>query len=219
MHDGVPGGLAGAVFVVVVVLGLGVVYRHHGAGEDARPLPGVQAVDAGGGLLTAPQQPVPVGSAPPPQQGDQVAAVVHDQVGAALQGLGQQVLIAPHVHPVDTEGLHPQAGHGSGHIVLGGQGVAAGEIHLGAPLPEHQPQVGGLGLQVDRDGDGQALKGLLPAEALFDAAQGGHEVPDPLDLLQAGRGQRQVFHDAHIICSFDLMGMGISVLPCAPAPW
>ena len=24
---------------------------------------------------------------------------------------------------------------------------------------------------------------------------------------------------AHIICSFDLMGMGISVLPCVPAPW
>ena len=28
-----------------------------------------------------------------------------------------------------------------------------------------------------------------------------------------------LFHDAHIICSFDLMGMGISVLPCVPAPW
>ena len=41
VHDGVPGGLPGAVLVVVVVLRLGIVHRHHGAGEDTRPLPGV----------------------------------------------------------------------------------------------------------------------------------------------------------------------------------
>ncbi len=187
----------GAVLVVVVVLGFGVVHRHHGAGEDARPLPGVQAVDAGGGLLTAAQQPVPVLGALAPHQGDQVAPVVHDQVGAALQGLHQQVLIPLHVHPVDAEGLHPQVGHGGGHVVLGGQGVAAGEVHLGAPLPEDQTQVGGLGLQMDGDGDGQPLEGLLPAEALLNAAEGGHEVPHPLDLLMAGGGQGHILYDAH----------------------
>ncbi len=108
----------------------------------------------------------------PPSRMDQVAPVVHDQVGAALQGLRQQVLIPRHVHPVDPIGVHPQLGHGGGHVVLGGQGVAAGEMDVGAPLPEDQTQVGGLGLQVDGDGDGQPLKGLLPAEALLDAATG-----------------------------------------------
>ena len=185
MHDGVPGGLAGAVLVVVVVLGLGVVHRHHGAGQDARLLPGPQAVDAGGGLLTAADEPVPVLGALAPQQLNQVASVVHNQVGAALQGLCQQIFIALHIHSVDPEGLYPQPGHGGGHVVLGGQGVAAGEVDVCAPLPQHQPQIGRLGLQVDGDGDGQPGEGLLPAEPLLNAAESGHEVPHPLDFPQA----------------------------------
>ena len=47
VHDGIPNRLAGAVLVVIVVLGLGVVHRHHGAGQDALPLPGLEAQDAG----------------------------------------------------------------------------------------------------------------------------------------------------------------------------
>src|SRR5699024_8266575 len=35
VHDGVPHALTGAVLVVVIVLGLGVVDGHHGAGQDA----------------------------------------------------------------------------------------------------------------------------------------------------------------------------------------
>ena len=179
------------------MLGLGVVDGHHGAGENARLLPGVEAVDAGGGLLTAAHEPLAVGGALVAQQGDEVAAVVHDEVGTALQGLHQQVLVALHVHAVDAEGLHAQISHGSGHVILGGQGVAAGEIHLGAALPQHQTQVGGLGLQVDRDGDGEALKGLFSAEALLNAAEGGHEVPHPLDLLMARGGQGHILDNTH----------------------
>ena len=85
VHNGVPGGLAGTVFVVVVVLGLGVVHRHHGAGQDARLLPGPQAVDAGGGLLTAADEPLTQIGAASAQQRDEVAAVVHDEVGTTLQ--------------------------------------------------------------------------------------------------------------------------------------
>ena len=197
VHNGVPGGLAGAVFVVVVVLGLGVVHRHHGAGEDARLLPGHQAVDAGGGLLAPGDEPVAILGALAPQQGDEVAAVVHDQVGAALQRLHQQILILLRGDAVDAIGVHTQVGHGGGHIVLGGQGVAAGEVHVGPALPQYQAQVGGFGLQVDGHGDGQPGKGLLPAKALLDSGQGGHKVPHPLDLLAAGGGQTGVFDDTH----------------------
>ena len=197
MHNGVPGGLAGAVLVIVVVLGLGVVHCHHGTGQDALPLPGVEPVDAGGGLLTAADETVAVLGALAPQQVDEVAAVVHDQVGPALQSLNEEVLVLLHVHPVDPVGVHPQVGHGGGHIVLGGQGVAAGEVYVGAALPEDQPQIGGLGLQVDGHGDGQPREGLLPAEALLNAAEGGHEVPHPLDLLASRGGQRHILYNTH----------------------
>jgi hypothetical protein len=51
---------------------------------------------------------------------------------------------------------------------------------------------------MDGDGDGQTLKGLLTAETLLNAAQGGHEIPNPLDLLMAGGGQGHIFDDAHM---------------------
>ena len=197
MHDGVPGGLAGAVLVVVVVLGLGVVDGHHGAGQDALPLPGVEAVDAGGGLLAAADEPVTVLGALAPQEVDQIAAVVHNQVRTALQGLHQEVLILLHVHAVDAVGIHTGVGHGGGHIVLGGQGVAAGEVDLGSPLPEDQAQVGCLGLQMDGYGDGQSRERLFPAKSLLNAAEGGHKIPYPLNFLMARRGQRHVFHNTH----------------------
>jgi hypothetical protein len=72
-------------------------------------------------------------------------------------------------------------------------------MDLGAALAQHQTQIGGLGLQMDGDGDGQTGKGLLAAEALLNAAQGGHKVPHPLDLLPAGGGQRHIFYNAHIL--------------------
>ena len=82
-----------------------------------------------------------------------ISAVVHDQVGAALQRLHQQILILLRGDTVDTIGVHAQVGHGGGHVVLGGQGVAAGEMHVGPALPQYQAQVGGFGLQVeDRKG-------------------------------------------------------------------
>ena len=99
---------------------------------------------------------------------------------------------------MDTKGLHALVRHGGSNIILGGQGVAAGQMDLRAALPQHQTQVGGLGLQMDGDGDGQSGKGLFPAETLLDTAQGGHKITDPLDLLVTGGGQRDVFDDAHI---------------------
>ena len=59
-------------------------------------------------------------------------------MGAALQGLNEEVFVLLHVHPVDPVGGYTGVGHCGGHIVLGGQGVAAGEVDLGASLPEDQ---------------------------------------------------------------------------------
>ena len=98
---------------------------------------------------------------------------------------------------MDAVGVHAGVGHGGGYVVLGGQGVAAGEVDLGAPLPEDQAQIGGLGLQMDRDGDGQPGEGLFLAEPLLNSAEGGHEIPHPLDFLMARGGQGHVFYNTH----------------------
>ena len=197
MHNAVPGGLAGAVLVVIVVLGLGVVHRHHGAGQDARLLPGLQPEDAGGGLLAAADEAVGIVLALAPQQVDQVPAVVNDDVGAALEGFGQVVLIFLGGGAVDAEGLYSQAGKAGSHVVLGGQRVGAGEVDLRTPLGEHIAQVGGFGLQMDGHGHPQAPEGLLLFKAGLNLRQGGHKVPDPLDFSPAGLGQGHVFHNAH----------------------
>ena len=85
MHDTVPHRLSGAVLVVVVVLGLGVVHRHHGERHGTRLLPGPETEDAGSGLFTAADDAVGVLFAPPSEQPHQVAAVVDDDVGVALE--------------------------------------------------------------------------------------------------------------------------------------
>ena len=53
VHDGVPDGLAGAVFVVIVVLALGVIDVHHGEGQLSLPGAGIEPVDAGSRFLRA----------------------------------------------------------------------------------------------------------------------------------------------------------------------
>ena len=197
VHDAVPGGLAGAVLVVVVVLGLGVVDRHHGAGQDAVLFPGLQSEDAGGGLLTAADEAVGVLLALAAQQVDEVAAVVDDDVGVALEGLHQVLLILLGRCAVDAEGLHTHGGQTGRHVILGGQGVGAGQVDLSAALGQDVAQVCGLGFQVDGDRHAHALEGLLFNKAGLDLGQGGHMVPDPVNLSAAGLGQVHIFDNAH----------------------
>ena len=86
VHDGVPDGLAGAVLVVVVVLALGVVDVHHWEGQLPCLGPGLEPMDAGGGLLAAADEPVGQLLVLAGQQIHQVAAVVNDQIRVAGQG-------------------------------------------------------------------------------------------------------------------------------------
>ena len=136
VHDAVPDGLAGAVLVVIVVLGLGVVHGHHGAGQDAVLLAGLQAEDAGGGLLAAADEVAGVLFTLAAQQVDEVPAVVNDDVGAALERLDEVHFILLGRSAVDAKGLHAQAGETGGHVVLGGEGVGAGQAHLRSALAE-----------------------------------------------------------------------------------
>ena len=197
VHDGGHDRLAGAVFVVIVVLGLGIVDGHHGAGKDTLPFPRLQAQDAGGSLLTAANEAVAQLLAAAADEVDEIAAVVHDQVGVARQGFHQQVFVLLRSDAVDAIGIHAHAGDACGHIVLGGQGITAGQVDFCAPLGQHQTQIGGLGFQVDGDGDAETGEGLFPFEPFLNGGQGGHEGAHPLDLGAAGFGQGHIFDNAH----------------------
>ena len=94
-------------------------------------------------------------------------------------------------------GIHAHAGDACGHIVLGGQGITAGQVDFCAPLGQHQTQIGGLGFQVDGDGDAETGEGLFPFEPFLNGGQGGHEGAHPLDLGAAGFGQGHIFDNAH----------------------
>ena len=71
-------------------------------------------------------------------------------------------------------------------------------MDLGAALGEHIAQIGGFGLQMDGHRHPQTGKGLLLLEAGLNAAQGGHEVPNPVDFAASGGGKRGIFHNTHI---------------------
>ena len=93
IHDRGPDRLAGAVFVVVIVLGLCVIDGHHRAGEDTLALTRPQAVDSGRGLFTAADEIVGAVPAAASQQIDQIASVIHDEVRMAGKGRRQQIFI------------------------------------------------------------------------------------------------------------------------------
>ena len=150
---------------------------------------------------------------------NQVAAVVHNQVGLVGEGLDQMVLVLLRRGAVDAEGLHPQAGKAGGHVVLGGEGVGAGEPHLSAAPGQHQAQIGGFSLQVDGYGHPQPGKGLFPLKTGLNSAEGGHKVPHPLDFPAAGLGQGHISYHAHGVCLLKVCFVGFFSLTYFSAPW
>ena len=196
-HDAVPHGLARAVAVVEHVLAVGFVYHHHREAQLPGLVHGPQAVDAGGGLLTAADHPgdqVPVFRV---HQMDEVAPVVDDEVWPMLEYAAEAVLIFLHGAAVVGKDLYPAGSHSRGHIVLRGQGIAARDIHLGPALFQHTAEIGRLGLHMHRQGDLEPFKGLFPDEKLLDPAQGRHVPFHPVDLHLAGRGEGNILDQAH----------------------
>ncbi len=201
VHDRRPDRLSGPVLVVIIMLGFGVIDRHHGAGQDPLPLPCLKPQDPGGRLLAASDQGAGVLPAAPAQQIDQVAPVVHDQMWAAGQRLGQKVLVFLRGDSVFSKGLDPHAGDGRRHIILGGERIAACQKDLRPALFQDKTQICGLCLQVDRNGDAQPLEGLIFFKFLFDLRERRHEGAHPFNFLYARRRKSFVAYIAHIYVS------------------
>ena len=196
-HDAVPDGLARAVAVVEHVLAVGLVDHDHGEAERPGAVHDAQAVDAGGGLLAAADDPgdqIPVLRM---HQVNQVAAVVNDDVRPDLKDAAEALLVFLHRTAVARENLDPARGDGGGHVVLRRKRIGAGDVHLAPAHFEHAAEVGGLGLHMHRQRDLQPREGLLAQEVFPDPAQNGHVPFDPFDLLLAGRGEGNVSDPAH----------------------
>ena len=83
---------------------------------------------------------------------------------------------------VDGKDIESLADKRRGHVVLGGQGIAAGDVHLGSAGRKDLAKMGGLGLQMNAEGYFQPLEGQFAPKILFYAVQKRHMIPDPLYL-------------------------------------
>ena len=197
IHDGGPHGLAGSVFIIIVMFCFRVINCHHRTGKNPFSLPGFQTDNAGGGLLTATDQVICILCASSPQEVNQVTAVIYDEVGMALKGFCQKVFIFLSVHSIFTKGFHSHLGHSRRHIILGRQGVTSREEYFSPTLFQHQSKVGGLGLQMYGNGDSQPFKRLFLLKLFLDLSQGRHVGPNPLNLSHSGRRQGSIFYNTH----------------------
>ena len=196
-HDGVPDALARAVAVVEEVLAVGVVDLDHGEGQQPRVMELAYPVYAARRLLAAAYDAAAQLREAGAHGLQQVAAVVDDDVRPVAQDVFDVAEILLLARAVDRVDLYAAGGEGRGDVVLCGERIGAGDVHLRAAGGEHAAEVGRLGLQVYRKGDFHAGKGLFPGEVGLYAAQDGHIAPHPVYLQLAGRGQGYVFYLVH----------------------
>ena len=114
--------------------------------------------------------------------GDEVAPVVDYYVRAGFQNLPDAASVFFRGGPVNRKYLESFMDQGSRHVVLGGQGVAPGYVHVGTAGGEDFAKVCGLGLQMDGKGYLEALERLCLPEIPFQSLQQGHMAAHPLNL-------------------------------------
>ena len=177
--DAVPYRLAGAVAVVEEMLALGVVDQHHGDGELVLAVETLEAEDSGGGLFAAADHLRDELREIRVQGVDEVASVIDDDVGAGGDDFPAVAFVLLGGGVVPCEDVEALVHEGGGDVVLGGEGIAAGDVHVGAAGRQDLAEVRGLRLEVDREGDLEALEGLLLPELFFKAVQKRHVMPYP----------------------------------------
>ena len=188
--DPVDGGLAGAVRAVQHQPGAGGVRGDRGEGERALAGHPAQPDDPGrGGLAPAQHLAEQVGPLSV-QRLHQVAAVVHDQVRAGVQGPVDVLLVGRPVGPGPGEHHRRAAGVQRGRdVVLGGQRVRGGQVDLRAPRAQRLHQYRRFRGDVQASGYRVAGQRFFTNENLADAGQHRHGTLGPADPGQARAGQ------------------------------
>lgn len=137
-----------------------------------------------------------------------VAAIIDDNVRLDRQGLALEIMIFFQRTAVGCQYGHAPAGQPRAYVILRGKRIGAGGVYFAAALVDHLRQIGGLCLQMDADHHFQPGKGLLFPKLFGNAAQNGHMLFDPVDLLNPLRGQPHIpDHGFHAITSFEWLGI------------
>ena len=196
-HDAVPHGLARAVAVIEQVLAVGVIDHNHREAQRPGAVHDAQAVDARRRLLAAADDLRDEIRELRVHQVHKIAAVVNDDVRPNGEHAAQMRLIRLVRAAIDRVHVHALCRQCRGNVVLRGQRVGTGDVHLRAAHLEHAAQVGRLGLQMHGERDLQTGKRLFPRKIAADVAQNRHMCFHPADLPLTGRCQVQVFDRAH----------------------
>ena len=190
--NAVPDRLPGAVAVVEEMLALGVVDQDHRYTEPVLTVETLQAQDAGGSLLAAADD---VGNELRElrmQDVDEVAAVIDNDVRAGLDDLPAVAPILLRSRAIPCEDIEAGVNESGGHVVLGGEGVAPGDVHLRAAGRQDLAEVRGLVLEMHREGYFQALEGPFSLELVLQAVEQRHVVPYPFDFQISVRPQGRI---------------------------
>jgi len=194
-EDPIHGRLARPVPVVEEMLGLRLIDRNHG--EAQSPVGGhrLEPDDAGGRLLGPGKDLLDLGGSFGVEEGDQVAAVVHGDLGMGVGdrvevGVVRVAILAPAGIARDPE-LGDQRGR---HIVLGRKWVRGRQHDGRAARLERPHEVRGLGRDVEARPDAQAGERSLALEALPDEPKDGHLALGPFDAADPFGRQAEVGH-------------------------
>ncbi len=124
---------------------------------------------------------------------DEVAAVVHGDLGLGGDDGFEVLVIGLVVLALDGVGRHAEVGgEPGGDVVLGAEGVGGAEIGLRATGLEDTHEVRGFCRDMQAGAEADALEGLLLEEALLDELQHGHVLPGVFDPQPAARGQADI---------------------------
>jgi hypothetical protein len=129
------------------------------------------------------------------QGGDQVAAVIHRELGVGIQHLMDVAIVGLLIFAFDgidgdTIVFHER----SRHIILRGEWVRGAQGNLRAARLERAHQIGSLGGYMETRRDTDAAQRLLLLKSLADEAQHRHLVLCPFDAQGALLRQTQVLH-------------------------
>ena len=194
--DSVSQRLATAVEVVELALGDRVVDVDRRDAESTFLVHLVQTVHSRGGLLGQPLDLLQVFGGLVVDHRGQITAVVEDHVQRAAIVPSQRLLDTPveflFAHPFPREDRHVGGGNRGGSVILGGEDIAAGPLHLGSQCRQGFDQDGRLDCHVQATGDPGAGQRLRCTIFLAQSHQARHLVFGQFDLESTPFGQRHV---------------------------
>ena len=121
-----------------------------------------------------------------------VAAVIHDEIRLKIQCLVDVHVIFLCRAAMGCKDMNPRLCKGSRHIILGGEGIASRDRHLGTGMMEHLSHIGRLCLQMKGYDNLLSCKGLCLRIFLVDRCHDRHEILYPVDLVVPGGGKLDI---------------------------